>query len=285
MNNFLSWLITGSRQLSKSQKNTSLNPKTPATVLNNRYEVQSVLKEGEQGFILLAKDKKDGKKVVLKQLKDQIPYFESKKEVGDFFHEEFNLLRELSHPSLTRVYDFFEQDGKKYFAMQHVEGESLRDKISAGKFNQTDLLTKRGIAKQIGEMFDYLHRQNPPITYCGLESGDIIITPQGKAVLADMDKLGRYAILEKHGFVPIDVGQDNHTFEMLLREIITGYNPADHKAPSLPPYIHGKGKIEYLDNNSGNVITPDEAIERIKSGQTFMIRKDGEILEETFFDY
>ena len=42
------------------------------------------------------------------------------------FHREVRLARQISHPSVCRVYDIGEADGEHFLSMEYIDGEDLR---------------------------------------------------------------------------------------------------------------------------------------------------------------
>lgn len=88
-------------------------------IIASTYEVIEKIGSGGGGVIYLAKHLRLGKKVVLKADKRKVTA------KPDLLRREVDVLKELSHPHIPQVYDFFIKDGTVYTAIEYIEGESL----------------------------------------------------------------------------------------------------------------------------------------------------------------
>ena len=98
------------------------------------------------------------------------------------FQIEANILAVLSHPNLPRVGDHFtESSGAQYLVMDYFEGQNLEEIVQ-----QCGALAEKDALAWMAQIFDavkYLHANR--IIHRDIKPQNIIITPQGKAVLVD----------------------------------------------------------------------------------------------------
>ncbi|GEM_PF-3100832 len=94
-------------------------------------------------------------------------------------------LERLDHPSIVKVFDFFGEEGFYYLVVEYIDGESLDRLVSPIKevFLQEKVVLEW--AMQLYDIFEYLHRQKPPIIYRDLKPQNIIRDRQGKIHLVD----------------------------------------------------------------------------------------------------
>src|SRR4051812_21918125 len=101
------------------------------TVLNSRYLIEKELGRGGIGVVYLARDKQLlSKPVVIKVLLDKSTQNEW---IRRKFNQEIEALIRIDHPGIVGVLDAGDMpDGKPYFVMQFVEGETLRTVLRPG---------------------------------------------------------------------------------------------------------------------------------------------------------
>src|SRR6266542_3569873 len=73
--------------------------------------------------VFLARDVKHGRQVAIKVLHDDIGMALG----ADRFRREIQIATSLSHPHILQLFDSGDADGKLYYVMPFVEGESHRD--------------------------------------------------------------------------------------------------------------------------------------------------------------
>jgi eukaryotic-like serine/threonine-protein kinase len=66
--------------------------------------------------------------------------------------------RQLKHPAIVPIFDFFEDDGGLYLVMQYLSGGSLEDRLERGEWKPLPVLEALQIARQILPALDYAHR-------------------------------------------------------------------------------------------------------------------------------
>jgi hypothetical protein len=94
----------------------------PGAILAQRYRIVHLLGRGEMGEVYRADDLLLGQPVALKFLPAAATAGAS---VLSRFRNEVRTARQVSHPSVCRVYDIGEADGLTYLSMEYVDGEDL----------------------------------------------------------------------------------------------------------------------------------------------------------------
>ncbi len=98
------------------------------------------------------------------------------------FVKEANNLAGLSHPSIVKVIDVFQENGTDYYVMEYLEGGSLKDYIK--KNGKVDEPTALRFINQIGQALSYMHNKKHMCHY-DVKPGNILIDKKGDARLID----------------------------------------------------------------------------------------------------
>ncbi|HUQ04727.1 MAG TPA: HEAT repeat domain-containing protein [Kofleriaceae bacterium] len=94
------------------------------------YEVVRRLAEGGMGVIYEGRHAKLGRRVAIKVLK---PEYCQSEDVVERFYQEARAVNEIHHENIVDVYDFGrEPDGRVFFIMEFLEGESLGARLHRG---------------------------------------------------------------------------------------------------------------------------------------------------------
>ena len=148
------------------------------SVLDQNYEICQEIGEGGTGKVYLAWHRRLKKKVVLKKIKDNF--------VGRVnARGEADLLKQLHHEYLPQVYDFIQVGSQVFTVIDYVEGYPLSYYIERGqRFSQRQILIW---IRQLCQVLDYLHRQNPPVIHSDIKPSNIMVRPQGDICLIDFN--------------------------------------------------------------------------------------------------
>ncbi|HJR64262.1 MAG TPA: protein kinase [Gemmatimonadaceae bacterium] len=147
-----------------------------AEALADRYTVERELGRGGMATVYLAEERKHGRKVAIKVLKDELAA-----SLGtERFLREIGIAARLSHPHIVPLIDSGVADGLLYYVSPYVSGGSLRDRlVREGQLPVKDALR---IAQEVGAGLDFAHRN-------GFVHRDVkpenILFADGHAVLAD----------------------------------------------------------------------------------------------------
>lgn len=146
-------------------------------VLAGKYELQRRIGEGGCSVVYLAWDLHIGRHVALKALKEQNP-----DETEDILKKEMEMMKDLNHPMIPTVYDFFRED-RWYLVMEYIDGESLHNIIKReGRLTQKQACEW---AIQLLGLLSYLHGNQPPVIYRDLKPANIIVRADGRLKAVD----------------------------------------------------------------------------------------------------
>lgn len=237
-------------------------PLARGTILRSRYEISDVIGQGGMGRVYLALDQRlKGRRCAIKEIVP--PAAPNERATGSTrgqFRREAEMLAQLDHPNLPRVYDYFSVDARDYLVMDFVPGQDLKsivdDARQRGRFlpeNQVLMWTD-----QICDALVYLHNQEPPVIHRDVKPANIKLTPAGHIKLVDFGlvKSGAtentqtvtivrgvgsvaYTPLEQWTGEPgaADVRSDIYALGATLYHLLTGQAPPSAQAHYLRPSI------------------------------------------------
>jgi outer membrane protein assembly factor BamB len=137
------------------------------------------------GLIFRARDRRRGQQpCVIKQLRPDPDLDEG------MFQREAALLAQLRHPNLPACWDAFSENGVHFLVSDFIAGTALQDLIEQhGPASESDV-RRWGI--DLCDALVYIHSQQPPILHRDIKPDNVIITPEGSAVLVDFGIARRY---------------------------------------------------------------------------------------------
>lgn len=110
----------------------SLFPEGPdvGSIIGGKYRLESKISEGGGGIVWNAVDPQD-KRIALKLLKWSPIH--SKRNAAERFKNEFSILKSLSHPNISEIYDFGKDaaSGLYFFTSELIPGGDLRTLVKA----------------------------------------------------------------------------------------------------------------------------------------------------------
>lgn len=134
------------------------------------YQLLQVLGRGEMGITYRAW--RAGEHVVLKML--NASWAESP-EARDALECEAETLRQLNHPQIPQIIDFFLIKQQPHLVMQWMEGLSLAQHIAAT--GAVPLARAIAWMLQICKVLDYLHSFTPPVLHRGIRPTALLFQP------------------------------------------------------------------------------------------------------------
>ena len=100
--------------------------------------------------------------------------------VGRDFKREAQAAAKLNHPNIVTIYEVSEFNGRPFFAMEHVEGQSLRELIKAKELPIERVIE---LAIQICEGLHKAHQSG--IVHRDVKPANILIDADGRAKILD----------------------------------------------------------------------------------------------------
>lgn len=155
------------------------------TLLVSRYKVLEMIKAGGMGAVYKTLDEKSNSLCAVKELLPPPNTPDEQKQITEWFKREALILARLEHSSIPKVSDYFVYGGRYYLVMNFIDGEDLlKILLKDGKPGLPEDSVIEW-AKQILEVLDYLHNQNPPVIYRDLKPGNIMLQKNGRVKLID----------------------------------------------------------------------------------------------------
>jgi eukaryotic-like serine/threonine-protein kinase len=143
----------------------------------DRYEIRSQLGAGGMGEVYLALDGQLDRTIALKVLPADVALNEERMRR---FIQEAKAAAALNHPNIAHIYEVGESEGTHFIAMEHVEGETLREEIHLKRTPLSKLLK---YLAQVAEGLAKAHAAG--IVHRDLKPDNIMITRDGYAKILD----------------------------------------------------------------------------------------------------
>lgn len=231
---------------------------TKPSVLNDRYEIKSLIGRGGMADVFLAHDELLGREVAVKLLRRETA---SDPMVLSRFRREAKAVAGLNHHSIVQVYDTGEQkrldEGNQEFkvpfiVMEYVKGRTLRDLLKSGEITVPLAVTyTRGVlsALEFSHAHGIVHRDIKPANVMLTESGNVKVMDFGIArALSDASATmtqtqaivgtAQYLSPEQARGEAIDLRSDIYSAGCLLFELATGRPPFVGESPVAVAYQH-----------------------------------------------
>lgn len=142
-----------------------------------RYEIRSKLGEGGMGEVYLAQDSKLDRTVALKVLPADLAGNQSRMRR---FTQEARTASSLSHPNVAHIYEIEDIEGVHFIAMEYVEGETLRERLSRSALDLNDILE---ISIQIAAALSAAHAAS--ITHRDIKADNVMLRQDGYVKVLD----------------------------------------------------------------------------------------------------
>ena len=214
--------------------NTRTHVALTSGTMVSHYRIIEKIGAGGMGEVYLAEDTKLDRKVALKFLP---PHLCQDADCRARFTREAQAAAKLNHPNIVIIHEVGEISGRPFFAMEHVEGKTLRD---LGKEKEITLSRIIEFAIQVCEGLSKAHAAG--IVHRDIKPSNILIDEDGRAKIVDfglasvhgrehLTKTGStlgtagYMSPEQARGEEVDARSDLFSFGVVLYELITGRSP------------------------------------------------------------
>lgn len=213
------------------------------SIVDGKYKILNKIGQGGMSVVYLAMNERANKQWAIKEVrKDGTKDYEV---VKQGLIAETDILKRLSHPHLPSIIDVIDCEDTFLIVMDYIEGRTLDYWLKREGAQPQERVVEW--AKQICDVFGYLHSRKPPIIYRDLKPSNVMLKPDGQIMIIDFGTarefkeqsiedtacLGTqgYAAPEQYGGQgQTDARTDIYTLGATLYHLLTGHNP------SLPPY-------------------------------------------------
>jgi Protein kinase domain/GAF domain len=149
---------------------STLTDALPAGIaLKGRYEVLGPISSGAMGAVYRAKDQEGGDEVAVKRLTDV--------RHAARFEIEARLLRQLRHPRVVQVLDYFLDDTGQYVVMELIQGVDLGVLLKSKGQPGLPLENAIDYVRQTAEALQYVHEQQ--IVHRDVKPQNLILGERG----------------------------------------------------------------------------------------------------------
>ena len=219
------------------------------------YELKGLLGEGGMGEVYLAEDTRLGRRVALKFLPARLT---QDKEHLRRFEQEARAVAELSHPNVCTIHGVVETaEGRHCIVMEYVEGETLRERLAAGRMpvgEALDAAVQIGSALEAAHAAGVVHRDIKPENVVLRRDGYVKVLDFGLAKLTGEKSvppggesetwamlhtspgmvLGTVAYMspEQARGLPVDARTDIWSLGVVLYEMLAGRQPFEGATPT-----------------------------------------------------
>lgn len=139
------------------------------------YEILGPLGAGGMGEVYKARDTRLERLVAIKILPAHMAVQSNARER---FEREVRAVAALNHPHVGTLFDVGTQDGIHFLVMEHLEGETLAERLAKGPLPLDQALR---YAIEIADALDKAHRQG--VVHRELKPGNIMLTKAGSKLL------------------------------------------------------------------------------------------------------
>ncbi|TMQ18249.1 MAG: serine/threonine protein kinase [Deltaproteobacteria bacterium] len=256
-----------------------------SSLIGGRYQILTRIGQGGMGKVYKVKHTHLSRTFALKIISNQVAETD---EARELFYREARFASAMSHPNITSVVDFGEDEKVGMFmVMELVDGEALNRIL----FREKQLSARKAcdIVLQVAEALHYIHKQG--VVHCDIKTENILISEEehegkrSKTVIKLLDfGLARslnasrastslsgtphYVAPERIRGEPASPASDVYGVGILLYELVTGQVPWDgpvqrdpdppraRQAAERAPQGHGRVHLRAQDRDGHDGVRP-----------------------------
>ncbi|TAP28766.1 Stk1 family PASTA domain-containing Ser/Thr kinase [Arthrobacter sp. S41] len=224
-------------------------------LINERYEIESLIGRGGMADVYLATDHVLSRKVAVKVLR---PDTASNPMVVNRFRREAKAVAALGHPNIVAVYDTGElpatdqqRERLPFMVMEYVTGKTLKQVIAQGGIQpEFAVRITRGVAEALGHSHanNVVHRDVKPANVMVSDAGHVKLMDFGIARATDNSATmtqtaavvgtAQYFSPEQARGEQVDFRSDIYSTGCLFYELMTGRPPFTGDSPVSVAYQH-----------------------------------------------
>lgn len=157
------------------------------TLHRGRYLLLQTIDKGGMGAVYLARDTQRGNELVaIKEMSQG--HFKDANELQraqQRFQQEADMLRQLQHPHLPRVYASFQDRNRSYLVMDYIRGKNLAQILKQARGTALPVEQVLDYGLQLCDVLTYLHTYHPPVIFRDLKPSNILLRDDGQLFLID----------------------------------------------------------------------------------------------------
>ena len=233
------------------------------TLLSGRYQLESRIGQGGMGAVYKGIDTRmNNRSIAIKEMSRAGLSPTQIQEAEASFEREAQILTDLLHPNLPRIYEHFTEGERSYLAMDFIEGQTLEEYLDKAHGSALPLDQVLAWGKELCDVLDYLHTRQPPIVFRDLKPSNVMISESKHIFLIDFGiarifKPGQshdtvalgspgFAAPEQYGKAQSSPRSDIYSLGALLHNLLTGVDPSEQPFffrpvsqlnPAVPPML------------------------------------------------